>query len=147
VLAANVPVNPLGLALFTSSSLSVGTHAITAFYSGTSSFAPSSGSVNHTVKKAKTNAALVSNRNPSNRNQNVTFTVTVTHNGSAVTAGTVTFKEGSTILAGPLALDASGKASFSKSNLSQGSHAITAAYAGTANYESSSDSLTQVVRR
>jgi hypothetical protein len=147
VLAANVPINPLGLAFVTSSSLSVGTHTITAFYNGTASNAPSSGSVTQVVKKAKTKAALASNHNPSNRNQAVTFTVTVTHDTAPVTAGTVTFKEGSTVLAGPLALSAAGKASFTKSNLAAGSHAITVTYAGTGNFEGSTDNLTQVVRR
>jgi hypothetical protein len=147
VLAANVPVNALGLATFTSSSLAVGVHPIAAFYNGTPTYGPSSGSVTQTVTKASTKAQLVSNRNPANRNQVVTFTVTVTHRTNAVTTGTVTFKDGNTIIGGPMAVDASGTASFSTASLAAGSHEITATYNGTSSYQVSSSSLTQVMKK
>jgi hypothetical protein len=147
VLAENVPVNGLGLAFFSTRSLGVGTHTILAFYNGTATDATSSGSLSQVVTKASTDTSLVSNPNPSNRNQNVTFTATVTHDGKAVTTGTVTFKEGAVTLGGPIALNSSGKASFSKSNLSSGTHNITAVYDGTSNYQTSSRTVTQTVRR
>ena len=99
------------------------------------------------VVKAGTRVNLASSNNPSNRNQNVTFTATVTHRGSAVTSGTVTFREGSTVLAGPIAVNASGRASFSISTLSSGTHVVTAVYNGTASYEADGTTTTQTVRR
>ena len=147
VLAANVAVNGLGLAFFSTSTLGVATHTISALYNGTATYAASSDSLSQVVTKASTDTSLVSNHNPSNRNQNVTFTATVTHDGNAVTTGTVTFKEGAAVLAGPIALNSSGKVSFSKSNLSTGSHTITAVYNGNSNYQTSSRTITQTVRR
>jgi Bacterial Ig-like domain (group 3)/Domain of unknown function DUF11 len=44
--------------------------------------------------------------------------------------GTVTFREGSTTLAGPINLNASGIASFVKSDFTQGAHFIDASYSG-----------------
>jgi Big-like domain-containing protein len=123
------------------------TGAAGAGLSSASGTGTSSDSLNHVVTKAATDTSQVSSNNPSNVNQNVTFTATVTHQGSAVTTGTVTFKEGATVLAGPTAVNGSGRASFSKSNLSSGNHSITAVYNGTTNYQSSSNTDTQRVRQ
>ena len=78
----------------------------------------------------------------------VTFSakVKLTNGSKSVTAGTVTFIEGATVLAGPIALNSGGVVSFSKSNLSVGSHTITAVYNGTANFNASSGSVIQTVR-
>jgi hypothetical protein len=97
-----------------------------------------------TVGKAITTTALSSSQNPSTFGQSVTFTATVTSGGGAPT-GTVTFKNGSTTLGtGTLA---SGVATFSTATLSVGSHSITAAYAATTNFGSSTSSaLTQTVK-
>lgn len=120
VLAANVPLNHLGLAFYTTSSLAVGSHPISVVYSGTDTYGTSTDSLTEVVGKASTNIRLVSNHNPSSRNQNVTFRATVTHRGKPVTSGTVTFRKGATVLAGPVALNAQGKASVSTSSLSPG---------------------------
>ena len=69
----------------------------------------------------------------------MTFTATV-NGGSAVTEGTITFKEGGTTLAGPLALDGNGQASFNIGSLTAGSHTITAEYSGSSNFNPSSGS-------
>jgi hypothetical protein len=147
VLAVNVPVNALGLASFASSSLAVGVHTIAAFYNGTTTYGPSNGSVTQTVTKASTKAQLVSSRNPANKNQAVTFTLTVTRRTNAVATGTVMFRDGNTIIGGPIAVDASGTASFSTTSLAPGSHVITATYNGTSDYQGSSASLTQVMKK
>ncbi|MCG3145691.1 MAG: hypothetical protein HONDAALG_03333 [Gammaproteobacteria bacterium] len=75
---------------------------------------------------------LTATPNPSTFGQTVNFTAQVARNGIPITAGSVTFKEGANTLAGPIALNASGQASFSASNLSVGSHTITAEYSGGA---------------
>jgi hypothetical protein len=62
-----------------------------------------------------------------------------------VNQGTVTFREGSTVLAGPIALDASGQAAFSTAALGVGSHLITADYSGSGGFAPSSGSTTQTV--
>ena len=92
-----------------------------------------------------TTTSVTSLLNPSLTGASVTFTATVTSGGSPVSTGTVTFTEGGTTLAGPVALNAAGQASFSTSTLAEGSHLITAAYSGSTGFLTSSGSVTQVV--
>jgi uncharacterized protein (DUF2141 family) len=95
---------------------------------------------------ASTSTTLASSANPSTAGQSVTFTATVTNtNGSATPAGTVSFRDGGTIL-GSGTLDGSGVATFSTSTLTQGSHSILAIYLGRTGFSSStSATLSQVV--
>jgi hypothetical protein len=91
--------------------------------------------------------SVTSNLNPSTPGDAVTFTATVApSNGATGTpTGTVTFYDGTTsqwtsTLVG-------GVATWSTSTLAQGSHSITAAYSGDANFSSStSPPLTQIVQ-
>jgi hypothetical protein len=96
---------------------------------------------------AATTTALVSSKNPSNAGVSVTFTATVkrTSNNSAVTTGTVTFKDGATVLAADVALNRKGVATFSTPTLTPGSHTIAAVYNGNATFATSSGSVVQVV--
>ena len=100
------------------------------------------------VAGAPTTTALESSKNPSKVGQIVTFSakVKLTNGTKSVTAGTVTFMEGSIVLAGPIALNSGGVASFSRSNLSVGTHTITAVYNGTSSFNASSGSVIQIVR-
>ena len=59
----------------------------------------------------------------------MTFTATVTGGGNPVTPGTVTFRDGTTVLA-TIALDGSGEATFTTSALAVGDHTITATFNG-----------------
>ncbi len=133
-----------GLATFSTSSLSIGTHSLTAQYSGDGVFAGSTSSATlQTVNKTDTTIGLTSNHNPSNNGQPVTFKATVS---PSMATGIVQFFDGSTLLGG-VAL-ASGSASLTVSGLSVGSHSITATYSGDGNYNgSTSGVLTQVVRK
>jgi len=82
--------------------------------------------------------------------QSVTFTATVTAQapGSGIPTGTVTFKDGSTILAANVSVDGSGNASFSTAKLTAGSHTITATFTGTGGWVTSiSPTLNQVVSK
>ena len=90
-----------------------------------------------------TTTTLMSSLNPSTVGQSVTFTASVSGAGGPPT-GTVTFKEGATILGtGTLS---SGAATFATSVLTSGSHAITAVYSGDATFAgSTSNTVTQVV--
>jgi hypothetical protein len=91
-----------------------------------------------------TATAIVSSQNPSDLGATVTFTATVTA-GSPVTTGTVTFRDGATVLAAGVAVNGSGQASFTTSALASGSHTISATYDGTAHFATSSASLVQLV--
>ncbi|HLZ43836.1 MAG TPA: FG-GAP-like repeat-containing protein [Candidatus Sulfotelmatobacter sp.] len=96
-----------------------------------------------------TTTALVSSLNPSNLGQAVTFTATVTPQPGfykGTPTGTITFSDGDASL-GNSSLNSSGVAIFSTSNLSLGTHSITATYNGDANFGSSTSSaLSQVVQ-
>ncbi len=149
--AANIgtaSLNGSGVATLTTSALVVGTHPITANYAGDATYAPSTSTpVNQVVNKADTTTAVVSSVNPSIVGQSVTFTATVTAvaPGSGTPTGNVDFLDGATLL-GSGTLNGSGQASFATSALTQGSHPITAVYAGDTNFNGSTSSiLTQVV--
>jgi hypothetical protein len=133
-----------------STNLLAGTHTITAVYGGDANFSSSTSPVvSQIVNKAGTSTTVVSSVNPSSNGQAVTFTATVSIAvpGSGVATGTVTFKDGSTVL-GTSSLNASGKATLTTSSLSPGSHSITAVYNGDANFTGSTSTvLAQVVRR
>jgi len=145
---ATVTLNAAGQAAFSTSALGVGGRAISATYDGTSTFGTSTGSLTQTVNKANTTTAVASSANPSTYGQSATFTATVsTVSGSVVTEGTVTFKEGSTVLAGPLALNATGQVSFFTTTLWGGSHPITADYSGSANFNPSTGAVAQTVNK
>jgi len=81
--------------------------------------------------------------------QSVGFTVAVTSNSAAVTAGTVTFTDTTTgaTLTSNLALNSAGQASFSVSNLSAGNHTIQASYSGATGIAGSSGTATIAVSR
>jgi len=137
-----------GAATFTTSSLSVATHPISAVYSGDSSYgASTSTALSQDVGKASTATALASSSSPSLVNTSVTFTATVTATapGAGIPSGTVTFKEGSTTL-GTGTLDDAGVATFATSTLALGAHTITAEYGGDGSFvASTSSALTQNV--
>lgn len=102
------------------------------------------------VPAAPTTTILASSQNPSFTtapSNSVTFTstTTVTSSGVPVTTGTVTFADAGVTIAGPLALNGSGQASFTTSTLTEGNHLITASYSGTSSFVQSSGSLTQIV--
>jgi DNA-binding beta-propeller fold protein YncE len=131
-------------ASLSTSALAGGTRLITATYNGDAAFNASTSPVlDQVVNKALTAESLASSQNPSAPGQAVTFTATVTSSGGVPT-GTVTFKHGATILGtGTLS---GGVATFTTSSLAAGSNTITAHYGGSANYATSSASVTQVVQ-
>lgn len=94
-----------------------------------------------------TNTTVVSNLNPANTGQTITFTSTTTQVPSGtVNAGTVTFTNNGVNIAGcvAVAVNASGVATCSTTS-PQGTRSIVASYSGTATLGASSGSLTQVV--
>jgi hypothetical protein len=138
-----------GKATFLTSALAAGVHSITAVYSGNATFGTSTSPVlSHTVNKAASKTSVSSSHNPSVFGQSVTFTATVAavSPGSGTPTGTVTFKNGASAL-GSVTL-VSGKATFSTSALTVGTHSITAIYNGSVDYKTStSAALTQTVNK
>ena len=152
VLASNVPVDGSGHAAFNTSSLAVGSHTITASFTGNATWGNSSGSDSaspQVVNKSATTTTVSSSANPSVFSQSVTFTAAVTANspGSGIPTGTVTFKDGATTL-GTSTLDGTGHATFTTSTLTVASHSITASYGGSSSFNTSASSaLTQTVNK
>jgi len=137
-------LNASGVATLTKANLPNGVLSITAIYNGDSETAKSTSSfLVQTVNQATTATALASSHNPSTQGQLVKFTATVTSPTTTPT-GAVTFMDGFNVL-GTINL-AGGKASYSTSTLSTGSHNVTAVYAGTVNIiASTSPVLVQAV--
>ena len=137
-----------GTASLITTTLAVGTHFVTAGYSGDSGFAGStSAALTQTVIAAAvdTTTALTSSTNPSTYGQMVTFTATVSPASGAT--GSVSFKDGSTVL-GSGSLDASGVATFATASLGVGTHSITAVYGGDSGHTgSTSSALTETVNK
>jgi hypothetical protein len=133
----------LGLTSFNISTLSAGSHTITAVYSGDNTFLGSTSNIVIQKVHYDTTTTLTSNNNPSISGQSVTFTANVTASGDTA-SGTVTFSDGFTVLGtGTLS---GGKATYTTSALSIGSHPITASYGGDAtNDVSTSNVVVEVV--
>jgi len=119
--------------------LAAGSHSITASYAGNASFSSSvSTAVTQSVSPANTTTTLTTSGATSVSGQTVTFTATIAPvaPGAGIASGTVTFMDGATVL-GTGTVNASGKATFATALLSVGSHSVTAVYAGSANFGSS----------
>ncbi len=139
-----------GKATFTTASLSVGSHSLSASFSGDGNFQPStSAPTTQVVIKSTTSTVITSSQPSSSFGQSVTFSaaVTPTGNGNGVATGVVSFTDGANAL-GSVSLDSSGKASFSISTLSAGTHNVTASYAGDGNFSASASTpIQQVVNK
>jgi autotransporter-associated beta strand protein len=143
-------LNGSGVATFTTTSLAVASHSITADYDGDTNFASSDSSITtQVVNQDSTTNIVVSSANPSVAGQSVTFTDTVTANapGSGTPTGTVTFLDGLATL-GIGTLTGSGVATFTTSALIVGLNPITADYGGDSNFiASDSTVLSQTVNQ
>lgn len=131
-----------GTATFSIGSLVPGNRSLTAVYKGDANFAAStSAPYAQTVQTAVTTTSLSSSANPSKYGQAVIFTANVAavSPGGGTPTGTVTFKDGSTVLGtGTLS---GGKATFAASGLAVGKHQITAHYEESAGYAASSSAV------
>ena len=133
-----------GAASLVVNTLTVGSHSLTASYSGGSNWLGSnSGTRTQTVNRASSTTSLTSSLNPSTLGQAVTFTARVNTNG-AIATGTIQFRDGLTTLA-TATLDSAGQATFTTSSLTRGTHTMRAVYSGDTRFLSSTASLTQTV--
>lgn len=137
-------LNGSGVATFTTSSLIVGSHSITAAYSGDTNFTScTSAAVAQTIDGTASTILLTSTLNPSTYNVAITLTATVTGSGGTPT-GTAVFFDGASWLASSAL--SSGTASFITAALPSGSHAITVKYSGDKSFASAtSNTVTQVI--
>ena len=125
-----------GTALFSTSSLGVGTHFLTAVYAGSASYAASTaGSLTVTVTAVPTTLSLTESAASATVGNMITFTASV----SNAATGSVTFYDGLSSL-GAASLSA-GTASIPVSTLAVGTHSIHAAYTGTAGFASSTSNI------
>jgi len=142
-LGAPITVNSSGVATFQTSGLAVGSHTITATYSGDAYFAVSSSVTTQAVNRVTGTTTLSSSPNPSVFGQTVTITVTV----AAGATGNVSFFDSQTPL-GTSALNSNGTATFQTSTLAIGDHNLAAIYLGDADHsQNTSNTVVQTVNR
>ena len=137
-------VSATDTATVTTSFTTLGTHPITAVYSGDNSNGGSTTAtpLNQVVEQS-TALNVISSANPAVQFSPITFTATLTGWTTAPT-GQITFTDGGRAL-GSASLNGSGVASFPVPPLAVGVHNITAVYAGDATDYGSQYSFTQTV--
>ncbi len=132
-------INPAGIATFTTSTLAIGSHSVTASYGGDSAYNSSVSAVlTQVVGRIPTVTTIVASAPAQLLHIGVTFTANVTAPSPNAT-GTVTFMEGTTIL-GSAPLSANGgvvvtlttnaNAAYATTGLATGLHQIVAVYSG-----------------
>ena len=137
-LADTETLDSSGVATFTTSSLSVGPHVITAIYAGNTKYSAStSGGFQETVQKSATVSTIHSSDNQLEFGLPVTLQATVAAlaPGAGIPSGTVAFYDGSTIIGTAPVLE--GHASLTTSVLALGAHSLSAVYTGDSNFSTS----------
>jgi hypothetical protein len=126
-----------GSAVLTTSALPVGSHSITAVYSGSSASSTSAPVVVDVtaVPARQTTTVLAVSPVSGASYQNVTLSTTVTATAGAP-SGTVTLKDGALTLGSVLCTNGV-VADFTTNGLGAGTHSLAAVFVGTAPYESS----------
>jgi hypothetical protein len=138
-----------GKAVYKTAALAAGTQSITAVYSGNIDYSGStSNALIQTVAHAATSTALTTSAATATFGQAVTLKakVAATSPGGGTPVGTVTFKDGSTVLQTVTLVN--GAASLSVSAMTAASHTITAVYSGSSNFTAStSKPLAETIKR
>jgi sugar lactone lactonase YvrE len=141
-----------GAASIVLSGLAGGAHNLSASYSGDNTYASSNSSLPLTVAVAATSTSTVSlsatpplGSNPTSATLGsaITMNATVTPAVAGALTGTVTFLNGSNVLAAGVAVTQAvsggpGMASYTSSTLTSGTYSITAQYSGDNNFATSS---------
>jgi hypothetical protein len=125
---------------YSTASLAVGAHSITASYQGDANDVAASSSLTETIKQASPSITLTSSADPAAAATSVTFTAAISNGASASPSGTVAFKDGSSVLA-TVPVPANGVVTYSSAALAFGSHSITAAYSGDADDTASTSNV------
>jgi hypothetical protein len=125
------------VARLTTTAFALGSHSLSAVYSADSNFtASTSATITQKVNKAGTTTTVVSSLNPAVSGQSITLTATVkvAAPGAGAPTGTVTFKDGSTVLA---IVPLNGASAALTITPGTGTHNYTAAYSGDTNFATS----------
>jgi sugar lactone lactonase YvrE len=133
-LGAPVTVNAAGVATFTTSTLAVGVHTLSAVYNGDPAhFASQPGDATETIYEDTKMTLTALPASPSLLGQSVTFTatVTVTDGGAFPLNGSVTFTDSLEPLANNTIALVNGVATYTTAALLQGINVITATYTPT----------------
>ncbi len=132
-------------ATFTTASLAVGSHAISAVYGGDSDFLTSTGNLNQTVNQDPSITTLAQN-GQSVQGQAISFTATVAAAppGAGTPTGTVIFEINGAPFDTETLVNGSAT-SASLSDLTPGSYEATALYLGDTNFLASSGNIGQIV--
>jgi len=143
---ATAPLNSSGGASTTVGTIGAGIYNVVANYTADTRFQPSSSStVREVVNGANSVTRLTASPNPAAVTQSVTFSVMVRDaQGSVDPTGTVSFSSDGAAI-GTATLNTGGVATISTSSLTVGAHHIVATYAGSADFNTSSASLTENV--
>jgi hypothetical protein len=137
-------LNAQGQATYSTTTLSVGTHSLTAVYVGSSQYTSSTSvALPHTVSLASTTVTLAGPGAPVDAGTAFMLSSTLSSNGVAPT-GSLTLREGSTALA-TVTVAADGTFPFPNVNLPVGTHLITAVYSGDADNATASSMVVTVV--
>lgn len=137
-----------GRAVLLLSSLSLGSHAITATYQGNANYTSAASNLTQTVTAANvatTTRLEVPPSAISRQTVNLTAYVKPTV-GTAIPTGSVTFRDGSTVI-GTTLLDPTGKALLLTNSLSVGNHSITASFGGSGIFTGSASAASNVAIR
>jgi len=136
-------INAAGVATFTTSTLTIGSHPITASYGGDSGYsAATSAILTEVIGRIPTVTTIIASAPAQLLHTGVTFTANVTAPSPNAT-GTITFMEGTTILGTStlspnggviVTLTTNANAAFATSNLVTGLHQIVAVYSGDSNF-------------
>jgi len=123
-----------GSATCATNTLAVGSHTITASYSGSATYAAGSATLTQAVNKINPTVTGSASPNPADAGVAVMLTA-ILSGGAGAPTGTVDFLDGSTAIADCSARPVSGdRATCTVSNLAAGSHSLTARYSGNATY-------------
>lgn len=125
-----------------STTLTVGNHTVVADYSGDTNFTTSSGTQQQVVNNLGTSLVLTASPDPTVAGATVVFTATVgpVAPATGTPTGLVQFSVDGMAAGGAVALSG-GVATTSIANLSVGSHAVRAVYAGDGSFAGASGSL------
>jgi len=146
-----VPLDATGRArLLVTNVGAVGTHTVSAVYSGNVNYLPStSAPFTQTVNKANSRTVVTTSGTPAAAGTTVVFTATVTARapGTGIPAGMVQFRIDGVNSGAAAPLNGSGQAAYAINALPVGWHTVSAVYAGDGNFNvSTSGNITQRIR-
>jgi hypothetical protein len=133
-----------GKATLNISSLSAASHVIRAMFSGDLFHKASFGAITQIVGRYGTATTLSSNKNPSSVGEPVMFTAQVSTQGSCSAAGSVRFLDGTTGIRSVRVTG--GIATFTRSGMTKGSHAMKAVYLGDSCNAPSTSVMDEIVQ-